>query len=92
MDITFPIPQHSEKMEQQTRYLSFLLRLWRMPHGETTRLHGSDSCNGLDSPGWLASIEEPYTGERIGFGCLDDLFDFLRAQAGLASEASEDQE
>jgi len=47
------------------KYRSYLLRLWR---SET-----------LD-PGWRASLEDPHTGERIGFASLEQLFAFLMEQ------------
>ncbi len=48
-------------------YQSYLLRLWRVDQ--------SGSCN------WRASLEDPRTGERIGFANLEDLFVFLMDQA-----------
>ncbi len=57
-------------MDQQTKrdgnpeeYLSFVLRLWR-----------EDKQGGR----WLSSLQNPITGERIGFACVDGLFEFLR--------------
>ena len=50
---------------QQPDYLSYLLRLWRM--------EGSADA-------WRGSVESPQTGERLGFGSLDELFAFLREQ------------
>lgn len=47
-----------------TPYLSYLLRLW------TSERDGQRI--------WYASLENPQTGERIGFGSLEHLFDFLR--------------
>lgn len=47
-------------------YFSYLLRLWQREDSGTTV--------------WLASLEEPLTGERRGFSDLEALFDFLRAQ------------
>ena len=47
------------------RYRSYLLRLW---HAETL-----DVC-------WRASLEDPRTGERIGFACLEQLFAYLMEQ------------
>ncbi len=44
-----------------TPYLAYLLRLWR----------SSPRGN------WRASLENPQTGERLGFGSLDAVFDFL---------------
>jgi hypothetical protein len=43
-------------------YRSYLLRLWR---AETP------------DQGWHASLEDPRTGERIGFASLEQLFAFL---------------
>lgn len=57
----------SEDEAQQTDYLSYLLRLWRMKGGAAA---------------WRGSIESPHTGERLGFGGLDELFAFLREQTG----------
>lgn len=50
---------------QQSRYLSYLLRLWQT---------GSQ-------PIWRASLESPLTGERQGFASLQELFTFLETQA-----------
>ena len=57
-------------MDQQTtrdgkteKYLSFVLRMW---------------CDGKQGGRWLSSLQNPITGERIGFACMDELFEFLR--------------
>ena len=47
------------------QYRSYLLRLWR---AETL-----DTC-------WRASLEDPRTGERVGFACLEQLFAYLMEQ------------
>jgi hypothetical protein len=47
------------------QYRSYLLRLWR--------------ADTLDS-GWRASLEDPRSGERIGFPCLEQLFAYLMGQ------------
>ncbi len=52
--------------QRQRRYLSYLLRLWQTSDGKTQI--------------WQASLETPGTGERQGFGSLEELFDFLEAQ------------
>jgi hypothetical protein len=62
--------------EPQGRYSSYLLRLWQTASG------GELVCR--------ASLENARTGERVGFANLDDLFDYLRAQAGLVLEAERD--
>ncbi|PWB56316.1 MAG: hypothetical protein C3F13_01905 [Anaerolineales bacterium] len=44
-------------------YLSYVLRLW---------------CEGKPGSRWLSSLQNPITGERIGFADMDELFEFLR--------------
>jgi hypothetical protein len=56
-------------------YLSYLLRLWRE--------RGSASIH------WRASLQDPHSGERIGFAHLDELVAFLRGQTGLAPPAED---
>ncbi|UCC65462.1 MAG: hypothetical protein JSV36_10635 [Anaerolineae bacterium] len=56
--------------KEQLDYISYLLRMWRV--------------NGEEAEAWRASLENPHTGERIGFASLDKLFVFLRQQAGVA--------
>jgi hypothetical protein len=66
---------------EQSDYLSYLLRLWRV--NEEGSLHG-----GAKQVVWRASLENPHTRQRQGFASLDELFDFLREQTGAASGAS----
>jgi hypothetical protein len=61
--------------EQQTDYLAYLLRLWRM--------------RGEGAAGWRASIESPGGGESQLFASLDELFLFLRRQAGARAGPTE---
>ena len=56
-------------------YLSYLLRLWRE--------RGSASIH------WRASLQDPHSGQRMGFAHLDELVAFLREQTGLASRAED---
>ena len=56
--------------KQQPSYISYLLRMWR--------------ANGEGKTVWRASLENPHTGERIGFASLDKLFAFLWQQAGMS--------
>jgi hypothetical protein len=49
----------------EKKYRSFLLRLWCVDT--------ADQC-------WHASLEDPRTGERIGFASLEQLFAFLMEQ------------
>jgi hypothetical protein len=62
--------------EPQRRYLSYLLRLWQTQSG------GELVCR--------ASLESAHTGERVGFANLDDLFEYLRARAGVVPGAEGD--
>ncbi len=66
-------------MNQQRRYLSYLLRLWQESPGETPR----------DPPLWRASLERPQAGDRLGFASLVDLFDFLVKETGASVPGSE---
>jgi hypothetical protein len=50
-----------------TKYLAFMLRLWRANDAPDTR----------ENAQWRASLENPHTDERIGFGSLVELFTFL---------------
>ena len=52
------------------QYISYLLRLWR--------------ADGDEADVWRASLEDPHTGQRIGFADLQRLFAFLVEQTGDA--------
>lgn len=52
--------------ENTAGYKSFMLRIWRVKRADAT--------------GWRASLESPLTGERIGFGSLDALVEYLRQE------------
>ncbi len=56
---------------------SYLLRLWR-----------SDA---LETSFWQASLEDPQTGERIGFANLDHLFAYLIGQTPGVTKYVKDQ-
>ncbi len=47
------------------QYHSYLLRLW---------------CTETPARSWRASLEDPHTGERVGFAGLEQLFTFLMEQ------------
>jgi hypothetical protein len=53
------------------QYYVYILRLWR-----------TESCD----LSWRASLENPRTGERIGFESLERLFAFLMEQVEHDSE------
>ena len=60
--------------KQSVDYFSYLLRLWRT---------GKESA-------WKASLEDPQTGERRGFGSLEALVHFLQQQLSEGCGALED--
>lgn len=57
---------------REKRYLSFLLRLWRVRQN--------------DSETWRASLEDPRTGERRGFASLEALVKYLLRQTQNGGE------
>jgi hypothetical protein len=59
-------------------YIAYLLRLWRADESAGTEA--------LDA--WRASLESPQTGERIGFGSVEELFAYLRQEMGLCERKS----
>ena len=78
-------PTDQATSDDPSRYLAYMLRLWRV---ETE-----------DGPAWRASLESPHTGERAGFASLGALFAFLveetgggvrRARPGAKPERSEE--
>ena len=75
----------SEREDVQQVYLSYLLRMWRMDCGDDSAVHS----NGM--PDWRASLESARTGERLGFGSLEDLFGFLREQVGIVVGGDNEQ-
>lgn len=82
----------SEPLVEQRSYLSYLLRLWRVScEDETASCASADLLHGTRNPAWRASLESPLTGERLGFGSLEDLYGFLCAEAGLGQPAAGDR-
>jgi hypothetical protein len=69
-------------MNQQRRYLAYLLRLWQESGGDPPR----------DPPLWRASLERPQSGDRLGFASLADLFAFLDNETGSSSPGSQHPE
>lgn len=57
--------------KEPPHYLSYLLRLWE------TESKGRQV--------WRASLEEPGTGRRQGFACIQDLVEFLWSQTSIES-------
>jgi hypothetical protein len=55
----------------QASYLSYILRLWRLEGEEIQERREEELV-------WRASLDDPETGERIGFADLDTLFEHIR--------------
>jgi len=53
-------------MSTPSFYFSYLLRLWLAGDG--------------DQPQWRASLDDPVTGERVGFASIQVLFAFRQAK------------
>ena len=62
----------------QKIYIAYLLRLWRAD--------GTAGKEVFDT--WRASLESPQTGERIGFGAVEELFAYLRQEMELCEHKS----
>jgi hypothetical protein len=72
-------------VKEQTAYLSYLLRLWRA--GEGSELSVDDqACAGS----WRASLENAQTGERVGFGGVEELCRFLKRQIDIVQEGRDE--
>jgi hypothetical protein len=66
-------------VKEPVDYLSYLLRLWR---SREDRGSGRESAARI----WRASLENAQTGDRAGFGNLEELFAHLRRQTGSAAD------
>ncbi len=67
--------QPSTQNKQKPQRLSFLLRLWQTEEGRGSA--------------WRASLEDPESGERIGFASLEQLFGFLMDRYEASDQARE---
>ena len=63
---------------KQRRYVAYLIRLWL--------------AGGAGEPVWRGSLEDPHTGNRLGFADLASLFEYLRRQTESQSSPSGDRE
>jgi hypothetical protein len=70
------VEAHSQGSREQRDYLSYLLRLWRE--------------RGEERPVWRASLKSARTGEKVGFGSLEELCEFLGRQTGTTRSADKD--
>ena len=68
---------------RQRDYASYLLRMWQDS--------GDEGAPPSKEALWRATLQSPHTGERIGFGDLENLFAYLRAQTDDESAVKEDQ-
>jgi hypothetical protein len=74
-----------KRVNQEGRYLSYLLRLWQESAGDLP---------GGEPPLWRASLEKAQSDMRQGFASLADLFAFLEKETGSRSpdpERSDDE-
>ena len=66
----------------QNDYVSYMLRMWR---------DSSDQGAGSMEEGpWRASLQSPRSGKRVAFAGLEELFCFLRRQAGLELQVKDE--
>lgn len=72
----------AKSTREQSDYLSFLLRLWRVCGGEGVQYDAEAAV-------WRASLQDTLTDERVNFASLEDLLVHLRRQMGLASDADQ---
>lgn len=61
--------------KQPLVYVAYLLRMWRT---------GEHSA-------WKVSLEDPYTGERLGFNGLNTLFGYLQQQTDSDVQLNQDK-
>jgi hypothetical protein len=61
--------------DPDTRYLSFMLRMWR-------------KRDGAGQPVWCASLEEPGSHHTASFGDMHTMCAFLQSRLGLAPQGA----
>ena len=77
--------------QEQPKYFSYLLRLWRESDKEMPHQIDESSDHTEKRPIWLASLQSSLTGQRKGFANLEDLFAFLRQQTGAVSDPEREE-
>ena len=77
--------------EEQPTYFSYLVRVWQEHDDGMLHQLGDASHYTENRTIWLASVESSLTGKRQGFANLDDLFAFLRRQAGTVSDPESEE-
>ena len=70
--------QGRKRRREPPDYAAYLLRLWRETSAEEAQ--------------WRASLQNPHTGERVGFSSLRDLFAFLEKETGWRTQGLEDSD
>jgi len=63
---------------ERSAYYAYLLRLWQVKDAPAGGNNGEFV--------WRASLEDPHTGERVGFATLDDLVEYLRHQMDASAK------
>jgi hypothetical protein len=64
----------TENRQRRREYVSYLLRMWQDS--------GDEDPSRPAEATWRATLQSPHTGDLVAFGRLEDLFAFLRGQAG----------
>ena len=62
--------------DERPGYRAYLLRLWQVTSGGQLE--------------WRASLEDPHTGQRLGFGSLEQLVEYLQQTIGSTDQPGED--
>ena len=92
MERKLEVDPNQAQVGKRRTYVSYLLRLWcTRDHDDAVDRGYAGSIQCIGSGGWRASLESPLTGECLGFGCLEDLFGFLREQAGPVRSTGADE-
>jgi hypothetical protein len=65
-------------------YKSYLLRFW-LEKGNMRSSLSNDESNIHWHPEWRFSLEDPHSGERIGFANLEQLVCFIEQQTTLTA-------
>ena len=69
---------------KKKKYVSYLLRMWQAG--------GSEGTDPQEDALWLASLQNPLSGKRFVFASLEELFCFLKQQAGIDPQTKGESE
>jgi hypothetical protein len=73
-----------KETRNQKDYVSYMLRMWRD--------RGDEGPSRSEEAPWRASLQDPHSGERVGFASLEDLFGFLRRETAGEAHGSRPEE